>query len=72
MMGHSTRQPALLIAIVVTGFLWLSAGAETVEVFAQAGVADSTVKGNVMDQFGAGVSHATVTVMNAERGVATK
>ena len=68
-MGHSTRQPAFFIAIVVTGFLWLTAGEETVEVFAQAGVADSTVKGNVTDQSGAGVSQATVTVVNAERGV---
>ena len=60
---------ALLIAIAVAGFLWLMASAETVAVFAQADVANSTVKGKVMDQAGAGVSQAPVTVMNPERGV---
>jgi hypothetical protein len=64
-----TRQRALLVTILSAGFLWLTAGAQTVEVFAQAGVADSTVKGKVTDQSGAGVSLATVTVINAERGV---
>ena len=39
-------------------------------VFAQAGVADSTVKGKVTDQSGAGVSQARIVVINAERGVA--
>ncbi|HJU54148.1 MAG TPA: carboxypeptidase regulatory-like domain-containing protein [Pyrinomonadaceae bacterium] len=60
---------ALLIPIVVAGFLWLTVGAETVAVLAQADVANSTVKGKVMDQAGAGVSQAPVTVMNPERGV---
>jgi hypothetical protein len=71
MTSHSSRQSVLLIPIVVviTGFLWLTVGAETVEVFAQAGVADSTLKGKVIDQSDAGVSRATVTVMSAERGV---
>ena len=68
-MGHRTKQPVFFIAIVVTAFLWLTAGAETVQVFAQAGVADSTVKGNVTDQSGAGVSQARVTIVNSERGV---
>jgi Carboxypeptidase regulatory-like domain len=51
------------------GFVWFTAGAKTVAVFAQAGVADSTVKGKVTDQAGAGVNQATVTVVNAQRGV---
>jgi hypothetical protein len=41
-----------------------------VAVFAQADVAHSTVKGKVMDQAGAAVSGATITVINAGRGVA--
>src|ERR1044071_6450337 len=60
---------ALLIPIAVAGFLWLTVSAETVAVFAQADVASSTVKGKVMDQAGAGVSQALVTVMDPERGV---
>src|SRR5215213_4183366 len=60
---------ALFNAIAVAGFLWLTVSAETVAVFAQADVANSTVKGKVMDQAGAGVSQAPVTVINPERGV---
>src|ERR1051325_6422716 len=60
---------ALLITIVVASFLWLMVSAETVAVFAQADVANSTVKGRVVDQAGAGVRRATVTVMNPERGI---
>ncbi|MGH9855015.1 MAG: carboxypeptidase-like regulatory domain-containing protein, partial [Blastocatellia bacterium] len=57
------------ITIAVVSFLCLTADAETVAVFAQADVAHSTVKGKVMDQAGAAVSGATITVLNAERGV---
>jgi hypothetical protein len=57
------------ITIAVVSFLCLTAGAETVAVFAQADVAHSTIKGKVMDQAGAAVSGATITVINAERGV---
>jgi protocatechuate 3,4-dioxygenase beta subunit len=39
-------------------------------VFAQAGVADSTVKGRITDQSGAGVGQVMITVINVERGVA--
>ena len=60
---------ALLITIVAASFLWLMVSAETVAVFAQADVANSTVKGRVVDQAGAGVRRATVTVMNPERGI---
>src|ERR1700755_2115 len=41
---HRARHTALLITIVVAGFLWLMVSAETVAVFAQADVANSTVK----------------------------
>jgi hypothetical protein len=54
MIRHSSRQPALLISIVVAAFFCLTAGSETAEVFAQAGVADSTLKGKVIDQSDAG------------------
>jgi hypothetical protein len=37
--------------------------------FVQANVANATVKGTVKDQFGQAVSSATVTVVNADRGV---
>lgn len=47
----------------------LFAFAGTGAVFAQADVAHSTVKGRVMDQAGAAVSGATITVLHAERGV---
>jgi hypothetical protein len=50
-------------------FLWLTAGAETIVIFAQADVANSTVKGKVTDQLDAAVNGATVTVINVERGV---
>jgi hypothetical protein len=53
----------------VFGALWLTAGAGTVAVFAQADVANSTVKGKVMDQTGAAVVGATINVLNADRGV---
>jgi hypothetical protein len=64
------RRLALLIIIALAGFLWLTASAATVAVLAQADVAHSTVKGKVMDQAGASVSGATITVLDAERGVA--
>ena len=54
MIRHSSRQPALLISIVVAAFLSVTAGSETAEVFAQAGVATSTLKGKVIDQSDAG------------------
>lgn len=37
--------------------------------FVQANVANATVKGTVKDQFGQAVSSATVTVVNADRGI---
>lgn len=55
--------------IVVAVLLWLIVSAGTAEVSAQADVANSTLKGKVMDQAGAGVSRATITVLNGERGV---
>ena len=60
---------ALRITIALAGFLWLTASAETVAAFAQAGVAHSTLKGKVTDQFNAAVSGATITVINPGRGV---
>src|SRR5262245_50701512 len=60
---------ALAVAIAAVGFIWFTAGADTVAVFAQADVAHSTIKGRVMDPVGAAVSGATITVLNAERGV---
>jgi hypothetical protein len=57
------------MTIVVALFLWLTVSAGTAEVFAQADVASSTLKGKVMDQAGAGVSRAAITVLNGERGV---
>ena len=67
-MGRCCFNSSLLAAVAFLVF-WLTAGAAMVEIFAQAGVADSTVKGTVTDQYGAGVSQATVTLTNAERGV---
>src|SRR5690242_10150094 len=64
-----TRQSASLITIVVTVYLWLMAGGATVDILAQADVANATVKGKVMDQFGAGVGSATITLVNAEHRV---
>lgn len=64
----TTRCPALLVTVVAAVLLWLLTGAGTVGVLAQADAANSTVKGRVMDQSGARVSRATVTVVNAERG----
>jgi hypothetical protein len=66
---HKRRRSALGITITLFGFLWLTAGAETVAIFAQVDVASATIKGKVTDQFDAAVSGATVTVINAERGV---
>ena len=57
---HRSRRSALGITITLFGFLWLTAGAETVAIFAQADVANSTVKGKVTDPFEAAVSGATV------------
>jgi hypothetical protein len=62
----SSLFPTLLGALL---FLWLTAVAKTIVIFAQADVANSTVKGKVTDQLDAAVSGATVTVINAERGV---
>src|SRR5262249_431599 len=44
---------ALAVAIAAVGFIWFTAGADTVAVFAQADVAHSTIKGRVMDPVGA-------------------
>jgi hypothetical protein len=66
---YRRRRSALGIMIALFGFLWLTAGAESVAIFAQADVANSTVKGKVTDQLDAAVSGATVTVMSAERGI---
>jgi Carboxypeptidase regulatory-like domain len=68
-MKRHRKRLASGITIALFGFLWLTAGAETIDIFAQADVANSTVKGNVTDQFDAAVSGATVTVINAERGI---
>ncbi|HSF23959.1 MAG TPA: carboxypeptidase regulatory-like domain-containing protein, partial [Blastocatellia bacterium] len=65
---RATRS-TLLITIVVAGSLWLTTGADTVAVFAQADVAHSTIKGKVTDQLDAAVSDATITVISAGRGV---
>ncbi|MFL6333524.1 MAG: carboxypeptidase regulatory-like domain-containing protein [Pyrinomonadaceae bacterium] len=54
---------------VVAVLLWLTFGAGTSEVSAQADIANSTLKGKVTDQAGAGVGRATITVLNDERGV---
>jgi hypothetical protein len=40
-------------------FLWLTAGAQTIAIFAQVDIANSAVKGKVTDQFDAAVSEAT-------------
>jgi Carboxypeptidase regulatory-like domain len=61
--------PSTAIAIILLG-LWLTAGAKTAAIFAQADVANSVIKGKVTDQHEGAVSGATVTVINAERGVA--
>ncbi len=66
---HRRRRLASGITIALFGFLWLTAGAETIAIFAQADIANSTVKGKVTDQVDAAVRGAAVTVMNAERGV---
>jgi hypothetical protein len=63
------KQSTLLVTIVVAGSVWLTAGADTVAVFAQADVAHSTIKGKVTDQLDAAVSDATITVISAGRGV---
>ncbi|MFL6231138.1 MAG: carboxypeptidase regulatory-like domain-containing protein, partial [Pyrinomonadaceae bacterium] len=63
------RRPALLSAIALAGFLWLTVSAETVAAPAQADVANATVKGKVLDQSGDVVGGALVTVSEAERGV---
>jgi len=70
-MRRLTTLPSSLFATLWGAllFIWLTAGAETIVIFAQADVANSTVKGKVTDQFGAAVSGATLTVINAERGV---
>jgi hypothetical protein len=68
--GHLLkRSSALPMTIAVVGSLWLTAGAETFAVFAQADVAHSTIKGKVTDQLDAAVSKATITLLSAERGV---
>jgi hypothetical protein len=54
----------------LTGSPWLRASAETFAVLAQADVAHSTLKGTVTDQSDAAVSDATITVINAARGIA--
>jgi hypothetical protein len=64
-----SSQSALYVMIALLGFLWLTTCAGTVIVFAQADVANSTLKGKVTDQFDAAVSGATVTVINFERGI---
>jgi hypothetical protein len=56
--------------ILLFGFLSVTANLENTLVFAQADVASATIKGVVTDQAGAGVSQATVTVTNFERGAA--
>ncbi len=64
------RRPFLSVSLAALSLLCLpvTPGARTVT-FAQADVASATVKGKLTDQSGAVVSGATVTVMNAERGV---
>jgi Carboxypeptidase regulatory-like domain len=66
---HRRRRSALAITIALFGCLWLTTRAEKVGILAQADVANSTVKGKVKDQFDASVSGATVSVINAGRGV---
>ena len=59
---------AVQITFAIFSFLWLTAFISPL-VLAQADIEKATLKGKVMDQFGAPVSGATVTVTNHERGV---
>jgi Carboxypeptidase regulatory-like domain len=64
------KQRALLIAITATGLVLGMIGGKSALVFAQADIANATIKGRVTDQSGAGISGATITMVDTQRGVA--
>src|SRR5215831_5990476 len=64
------RERTLVFIILgLAGFLCLSGNVGNSSVFAQADVANATVKGLVTDQTGAGIGQATITVTNVDRGI---
>jgi hypothetical protein len=63
------HQASFFIILSLAGLLRLAGTVDNSSVFAQADVASATVKGLVTDQAGAGVSQATITVTNVDRGI---
>src|SRR5215831_20311034 len=67
--ARTRKQTLVFIILGLAGFLCLSGNVGNSSVFAQADVANATVKGLVTDQTGAGIGQATITVTNVDRGI---
>jgi len=59
----------VLVLLLLSTCVYAQPSASIAGLMVQAGVANATVEGKVTDQFGRAVSAATVTVVNAERGI---